>query len=168
MEHKTAKEIADRIVEKIKPYCDRVEIVGSIRRGKPFVHDIDIVCLPNNQGELYYALHEFGLIKGGKKVLQVSTKEGITVDIYIATPATWVTLLLIRTGSKEHNVQLCARARQKGLILHADGRGLCHPGAKAIYGEPAMGEDSPVPDINTEADFFKALDLPYRQPAERG
>ena len=52
------------------------------------------------------------------------------LDIYVATPETWATLLLIRTGSRAHNIKLCARARAMGMRLHADGSGLFRLQAK--------------------------------------
>jgi len=38
----------------------------------------------------------------------------LMLDVYIATPDAWATLLLIRTGSKEHNIRMCMRARIMG------------------------------------------------------
>lgn len=41
-----AREVAATLIEALRPYCERVEVAGSIRRGKPFVNDIEIVCVP--------------------------------------------------------------------------------------------------------------------------
>ena len=41
-----ARDIAKRVKEKLMPHCERIEIVGSIRREKPIVHDIDMVLIP--------------------------------------------------------------------------------------------------------------------------
>ena len=49
----------------------------------------------------------------------------MSVDLYLADEKTFVTLILIRTGSKEHNMKLTSIARQKGLKLFASGKGLC-------------------------------------------
>jgi hypothetical protein len=43
---KDAKLIAINICHKLHPYCDRINIAGSIRRKKPEVKDIEIVCIP--------------------------------------------------------------------------------------------------------------------------
>lgn len=37
---------AERIVEELRPYCERIDIAGSLRRGCEFVSDIEIVCVP--------------------------------------------------------------------------------------------------------------------------
>ena len=41
-----AREVAAPLIEALRPHCERVEVAGSIRRGKPFVNDIEIVCVP--------------------------------------------------------------------------------------------------------------------------
>lgn len=46
MEYHVAKYYADALVEQMRPCCERVEIAGSLRREKPEVKDIEIVCIP--------------------------------------------------------------------------------------------------------------------------
>lgn len=41
-----ARKIAWLMVERMRPYCERIEIAGSIRRGEPYVGDIEIVAIP--------------------------------------------------------------------------------------------------------------------------
>jgi DNA polymerase/3'-5' exonuclease PolX len=41
-----ARQIADGLVRQMRPYCERAEIAGSIRREKPDVKDIEIVAVP--------------------------------------------------------------------------------------------------------------------------
>src|ERR1700750_2314871 len=43
---KEGESIAQKLIERIKPYCVRAEIAGSIRRCKPEVKDIEIVAIP--------------------------------------------------------------------------------------------------------------------------
>jgi DNA polymerase (family 10) len=162
MELKQAQEIAEMVKTKLSLCCDRIEIAGSIRRLRPFVHDIDIVLVPANQGQLAYRLQQLGTTKAkGVKIIRIDpSRYGVSLDIYMATPETWATLLLIRTGSKAHNIRLCSLARRKGLILHADGRGLVHPGD----GEIAL--ESPVP-CDTEESIFQELGLAYVPPEKR-
>jgi len=44
-----AKEIAQHIKTALSPYCDRIEIAGSIRRKKQKVGDVEIVCIPKKE-----------------------------------------------------------------------------------------------------------------------
>ena len=37
---------ADRIVEELEPLCSRIEVAGSVRRRKEFVHDVEVLCIP--------------------------------------------------------------------------------------------------------------------------
>lgn len=44
-----AREAAEALVEILRPACERIEIAGSIRRGKAAVKDIEIVAIPLRQ-----------------------------------------------------------------------------------------------------------------------
>lgn len=159
MELKQATEIAEGVVAELKPFCERIEVAGSIRRKRPFVHDIDLVAIPSSQGQFLGKLQSLGQVKmGGQKLIRVIMTE-IKLDVYIATPATWATLLLIRTGSTSHNVLLCSRAKSMGMKLHADGSGL-------FQLVDCEGRESRVAG-DTEQSIFEKLDLPYKSPEER-
>ena len=156
-----AKLIAERVKQTLSPYCDRIEIAGSIRRGRPLVHDIDIVMIPKPEAALTinYVLSHIGTIaKDGPKIKQLWYTENqslISVDLYLATPATWATLLLIRTGSKENNIRLCSLAKRKGWQLKANGDGLFDENSNRVAGD-------------TEESIYQALDIPYQEPHRRG
>lgn len=47
----TAAETARNLVDLWSPYCERLEIAGSIRRGKPDPHDIELVAIPKVREE---------------------------------------------------------------------------------------------------------------------
>lgn len=44
--HADAMAIAERLVATLEPACERIAIAGSLRRAKPMVGDIEIVCVP--------------------------------------------------------------------------------------------------------------------------
>lgn len=46
MNRDEAWRIATGLVEQMRPFCGRIEIAGSIRRGKPEVKDIEMVAIP--------------------------------------------------------------------------------------------------------------------------
>jgi len=155
-----AKVIAEEVKTKLAPLCERIEIAGSIRREVPYVRDIDLVCIPANQGQFYYALQQLGTIKlGGQKLIRV-IRPDIELDIYVSTPETWATLLLIRTGSKGHNIRLCSLAKRKGMKLHADGSGLFR--LTNSYEEPEVRIAG-----DTEESIFATLGLTYKRPEDR-
>ena len=41
-----AKKVASEVIEKLRPACQRIEMAGSIRRGKAEVGDIELVVIP--------------------------------------------------------------------------------------------------------------------------
>ncbi len=47
MKHADALKIAEELVERLRPACTRIEIAGSVRRGKAKVKDIEIVAVPD-------------------------------------------------------------------------------------------------------------------------
>jgi DNA polymerase/3'-5' exonuclease PolX len=154
-----ARDIAERIVTALAPACHRIEIAGSLRRRRPEVGDIDLVLIPRSRVALEILIRElYGRKpeKSGEHYLMLKSFDGIQVDLYLATPATWATLLLIRTGSKAHNITLCQRARKFNLKLHANGDGM----------ESLCGHH-PLIAIEREEQVFTLLALPYREPWER-
>lgn len=164
MELEKARTIADEIVSQLKPFCSKIEVAGSIRRRRPTVNDIDLVCIPSKQGAFLGVLQGLGRIKiGGGKIIRIDMEftKGIDLDVYIAAPATWATLLLIRTGSASHNISLCTRAKKMGMKLHADGSGLFE-----IHAEGCEGVEVLVAN-ETEEQIFAALGLPYVNPEGR-
>lgn len=46
MKHHQALLLANNILANMSPYCERVEIAGSVRRGKDEVKDIELVAIP--------------------------------------------------------------------------------------------------------------------------
>ncbi len=166
----SAKATADTIIARLAPYCSRIEIAGSIRRRRPRVNDIDLVLIPSDLWNLHYEIlalcRPYPVTASWSKIMRFdmpSPSGPMQVDIYFATQETWATLLLIRTGSAENNIRLCARAKSMGMKLHADGRGLFQI-TTCDVGTPR--EDRIAGD--TEASIFAALGLPYQEPSERG
>ena len=149
-----AQKVADAVVKRLSPYCQRIEIAGSIRRRKPWVNDVDLVLVPKDLWNLHSELMKLGQLKmSGKKIMRVMV--GSTqVDLYIAEPETWATLLLIRTGSKENNIRLCSRAKDMGWHLAASGDGLFNAKGERIAGD-------------SEISIYNALGLPFQRPEER-
>ena len=155
MQLERAQKIASEVVERLRPCCTRIEIAGSIRRRKPVVNDIDIVLIAKDRPCIDAILMQLGSVRmSGKKIARVQM-EDISVDLYFATPETWAALLLIRTGSKENNIRLCTLARKRGWHLAASGDGLFDENGRRIAGD-------------SEQSIYRALDLPWQSPEERG
>ena len=157
--------LASRIVNTIRPYCSRVEVAGSIRRRRPTVNDIDIVVQPKLGSwiEVIKAIRrEFDAVteKQGEKLatlyVSFASKQGerhLRVDLYRASRTTWGILLLIRTGSAEHNIYLAKPAISKGYRM--------------AYSKGVLNEKGEVIASKTERDVFQALGLDYMPPRDR-
>ncbi len=155
MELEKAKDIARKVVKELEPYCDKIEVVGSVRRQKPTVKDIDIVLIARDRAALDQTLIVLGghYKMAGMKITRVEM-DSISLDIYFATPESFATLLLIRTGSTENNIRLCSAAKRKGWHLAASGEGLFDENRQRIAGD-------------SEESIYEALGLPWQRPEER-
>ena len=152
MKLQQAKTIADNFVSEIKEFCERIEIAGSIRRNKIEVNDIDIILIPKLREHLIQKIRKISNVEVQGKKLMRAEYSCVQVDIYFATKETWGILLLVRTGSKEHNIKLCQHAINKGMKLSVS-NGLMN-GNEVIASK-------------TEEDIFQALGIDYIKPEDR-
>ena len=144
-----------QILKQISPFIERSRLAGSIRRKKSFVRDIDIVIelKPQNLDKLKDYVSKLGELKlKGDKLIRVIMKDNIQIDIYIGNKENYEPLLLIRTGSKEHNVKLTTRAISMNMKLTANG--LIDTKTGKII-------------ATSEKDVFKVLKMNYLEPEKR-
>jgi DNA polymerase (family 10) len=165
-----AKKLAEAIREHLAPMCDKIVVAGSIRRARPHVGDIDLVILP--KPGLKDAIKVRCLVKGipvtdGEQNaiyrLRLSDQTEVQLDIFFArpasadlldtTPGNFGSLLLCRTGSKEHNIFMVEHAKRMGLVWNPY-RGVFDGAGKCLASE-------------SEEEIFKALDLPFIEPERR-
>ncbi len=82
-----AEKLALKIIAELKPFCERIEIAGSIRRGRSLVNDIDIVALPGF--DQINALRERVLRNtrpqiDGNETIICRLENGVQVDLWLA------------------------------------------------------------------------------------
>ena len=145
----------EQILKQISPFIARGRLAGSIRRKRPIVKDIDIVVelKPTHLDNIKKSLADLGELKlKGDKLIRLITKDNVQVDVYIGTKENYEPLLLIRTGSKEHNVKLTTRAHIFNYKLTANG--LINTKTGYII-------------ATSEKDIFKALKMSYVDPQNR-
>jgi len=168
-------EIAERIRAELAPFCERIEIAGSIRRRKPEVGDIEIVCIPKT--------YETGMFQGGDTVVdpdfcamvdrwpavkgkptgkytQRLLPDGINLDLFIARPENWGLIFAIRTGSAAYSHDVLAA-------------GWCRAGYHSMDGhltktEYKNGEykHKKIP-VREERDLFDLIGIPWSDPWKR-
>lgn len=159
MKYETAFKIANDIIEKIKPYTERAEIAGSVRRKKPECGDIEIVCI-RKQGDLFQpgiesVLDKWRRVKGdaakGKYACRIHPS-GMQIDIFFATPENWGLIFFIRTGSAEFSKKSGDRWVELGW--HSDGGILYRKNGTYL-------------EIHDEEDVFKVLGWDFIKPEFR-
>ena len=155
-----AQSLADQIKAAVETQCEQLEVAGSIRRQKTKVHDIDFVVVAKSDAQWQKISDKLKHLKAkpncaGNSVIKayVPCQNGLfQVDFYRANPSTFGILLLVRTGSAEHNMWLASYAISKGMRIRYS-EGLLKDGA-IIAGEDEKG-------------VFAALELPCPLPSER-
>jgi DNA polymerase/3'-5' exonuclease PolX len=124
-----AQQIAERIKSELAPHCDRIEIAGSIRRKKPEVKDIEIVCIPKPYETGLFAsgiakvVDQWQKVKGDLpcKYTQRILPDGIKLDMFFAEPENWGLIYAIRTGSAEYSHKVLAAGWVKAGYQSRDG-----------------------------------------------
>jgi DNA polymerase/3'-5' exonuclease PolX len=181
MKLETAREIAEQVIAALRPACDKIEVAGSIRREKPEVGDIEIVCQVKNCsdlfGEQYADLQALGAaiqkaISAGWlnydsenkndgerykrfRLLERSDLE-ICCDLFIAVEANYGNTLAIRTGDAEFS---------KAMVSDFAFGGLKREGVRQYDG--FLREGGTIIPCPTEQDYFDALGIPYVEPRDR-
>jgi DNA polymerase/3'-5' exonuclease PolX len=156
-----AEAIATRLRDALAPFCDRIEIAGSIRRGVSMVKDIELVAIPRVERDLLGAVDVAGrteldakidrLIETGRLAWRVrndgqriaqghrfkallATKSGLGVDLFLVLPpAQW-------------GAQLAGLHCRDGRLVRAD------------------GTEVETPD---ERSFIEACGAPWAEPRDR-
>lgn len=163
MRYEDAIVIANKTLQELAPYCERLEIAGSIRRKKPEVKDIEIVAIPKPYGDglfedgLAAIVNQWDKVKGemiyGKvKYTQRILPTGIKLDLFFAEPGNWGLIYAIRTGSANYSHKVLASGWVKRGYKSKDG--YIHSGDRKI-------------DTPEEEDLFKIANVEWVEPKYR-
>ena len=177
MELSKARTIAQKWQEIFQPVCDRIEIAGSIRREKPEVKDIELICVPLQDFESdlfgvssvpYYPIHDHVLelikigkctpVKSGMKYKQLVLEDGINLDLFIVTRQTWAVQFTLRTGPEDFSHWIVKKRRYGGALPSN-----CYVKHGLVWKE---GGKEPL-DIRSEEDFLDFLNLGWVEPKDR-
>ncbi len=132
----------------------KVEIAGSLRRGKETVGDIDILICTQDFKNVSQSLTNIAhrqLIAAGETKVSLLLSNNIQVDFRLIDEKSFPAALQYFTGSKEHNVKLRDIAIKKGYKLNE-------------YGLFANNE---MVEVKSEEDIYSTLGLCYIKPTLR-
>lgn len=169
MELTEAWELAAVVRNKLKPFCERIEIAGSIRRERSVVNDIEIVCIPKmitvqdgffdtkieKDPNFIKIVDSWERIKGDAvegKYMQRMIAGHIKLDIFTATRYNWGLIYAIRTGSAEFSHRILATGWKKKGYTSLNG---------------ILRNDLGRVQVAEEEDLFKLIGINWIPPKER-
>jgi DNA polymerase/3'-5' exonuclease PolX len=171
MKYEDMLSIATRLKDRLAPFCDRIEIAGSIRRKKPDCGDVELVCIPKRvQAGLFdedmitdpgfaKEVEKLPAVKGspqGKYTQRTITfdRKEVKIDIFMTRHSIWGSIFAIRTGSADFAHYSLAKRwlrqgwnSEEGVLVHAQSK------------ERMAFEE--------EDELFAFLGLPFIQPEDR-
>lgn len=175
-----ARAAAEQLCELLREAANRIEIAGSIRRGRPDVGDIEILYIPRTaqRKEDWFSDRTFNLfdefldkfisagilarrrnvkgseIWGPKNKLAVHCATGIPVDLFAATAENWWNLLVCRTGPAESNTNIAMAAQRRGMKWSP-----YSPGFQCSNGDLLA--------VHSEAEVFETVGMTPQPPDKR-
>ena len=139
---------------------------GSFRRKKETIGDLDLLVETDAPALVLDTFTGLGvvdqIVNRGPYKAAVRLLRGPQVDLMVMPPGEAGTYLIHFTGSKEHNVKLRARARDRGWSLSEKGYLRIDEN-----GEPLTGDAAELRTFPTEQEAYAFLDLPYIEPELR-
>jgi len=180
-----AQIIASELRERLGPYCERIDVAGSIRRKRPTVKDVELVYIskgevaPEGQLSMFGektseiipvvdrgidVLLREGTLRWDDEVVRRGVKykrfihcvSGIVVEMFMATPDNWGLVCALRTGPADFNKRLVTNKYHGGAMPH----GMRMEGACLWYFQRALSTP-------TERDYFELLQVPNWPPVLR-
>jgi DNA polymerase/3'-5' exonuclease PolX len=174
--------VAIQLMAQLEPYVERMCIVGSVRRKKRDVGDVELLFIPkiemhrvdmfqeeavdlcafriNALVESFYLrkrLNKDGHIAGWgeRNKLALFAENLMPVDLFSTTTENWWVSLVIRTGGKDTNLRLTMGANRLGRTLNAYGCGVTDR------------KTGIVTAATSEREVFELCDVPYLEPVQR-
>lgn len=150
--------LAEHIIKQLKEtnLIERIEIVGSIRRMKETITNINILAVSKEPKKLIESFSNISecesIIMKTELKISLLLKSGISCDLYITNNKSFANMLQYFTGSKEHNIFLNEIAISKSMKMNEFS--LFNRVNKLIY-------------CNNEKAIYKNLDLQYIPPEMR-
>ena len=135
-----------------KNHCQKFEVCGSYRRGKPESGDVDIVIIPKKSFKAWFDNLDFPKRKG-HFADNVLINE-VQVDFFLCGKSNYATSVLTWTGSRGFNIMMRGKSLKAGYVYTRFG--MYNKDTKQL-----------VDGINKEIDIFNLIGLKYIPPEKR-
>jgi DNA polymerase (family 10) len=157
-----AEHIAANAMLQLEPHCEVISLAGSLRRQRPTIGDIEIVCVPKpyNASPLFCSgiatvVNQWPKVRGELpcRYTQRILPERIKLDLFLVHPDGYGLQLAIRTGSADWSRHVLARAWVRA-------------GYHSFFGLLRQSDGTVVP-ARTESELFRLIGLPWVDPKDR-
>lgn len=156
-----AAQVADRMIKFIKEdhQTDKAVTLGSLRRRKETVGDVDIAVTSHNPQKTIDHFIDYPykerVIEKGTITASLLVSGGKQVDLMVLPPDSFGSLLQHFTGSKDHNVHLREIAIKKGFSLSEKGIKI------------KSGKKETMKKFASEEEFYEFLGMDWVPPEIR-
>jgi hypothetical protein len=175
-----ARAVIGELVELLRPACERIEIAGSVRRGKLEVHDAEVVIIPTpDLLPLTDTLIEYGTAKyalyGEKRTKRWGPNyrgllfKDIKCELFMTHEDSWGYQYWLRTGPGDANTYIMKwlnMPHAKAPVRFRDGYGWYSRNWRHD-GKGWVADDKRRLRIASEEDLFAVLGMPFLPPSER-
>ncbi len=157
---------AERIVDELLAHMraadgiSQIKMAGSYRRGCETVGDLDLLVEATNSQAV---MDHFSRLPGvadvvarGETKMAIRLEQGMQIDLRVVPAESFGAALQYFTGSKDHNVVVRSRAKERGLKVNEWG----------VFRVDEEGEEVYLAG-RTEDEVYAALDLPCFAPEIR-
>jgi len=164
-----ASEIADKIVHYMKrcPQAVQVETLGSMRRKKETIGDIDVAVATKDPKKVidYFVNYPYKdrILEKGDATASILISGGKHIDLMVQPVGSFGSLLQHFTGSKEHNIKLREYALKKDVSLSEYGIKKITEKSKT----QKVRESDQTQTYDSEEKFYNALGLDWIPPEIR-
>lgn len=180
MNYGKAVYIAESFKDAIAPYCERVEIAGSVRRKRAECGDIEIVCITKMENyevsdglftkietgrnrEFIKILNSMNILEGnaktGKYIKRYSGKAEIKFDIFCTVKENWGNIFAIRIGSADFSHHILAEGwRAAGYKSHEGFLYKCNQ-YEEINGKLVLKKEAEPTFLYEEQELFNLIKI---------
>ena len=154
----TADEVAAKVVKLLKPHCERIDEAGSVKRRRPTIGDLEIVCIPKpyDPSPLFCSgiatvVNQWEKVKGElpcRFTQRVLPWHGMKLDLFMPHPDGYGLQLAIRTGSADWCRTVLAPAWVRA-------------GYRSEGGLLRRSSDGAICPTPTEEALFRMIGLPW-------